>query len=82
LSSLRVIIAATQQLSCFSRAAIWSASVMTLPEGVASTGSIDSTTPTRVPPILTSLSWVRRAAFGTTIDTRYVGTNGSPLFAL
>ena len=44
--------------------------------------SIDSMTPTRVPPIRTSLFFTRRAAFGTITEARYVGTNGNPLFAL
>jgi hypothetical protein len=34
------------------------------------TASIDSTTPTRVPPIRTSLLGTSRAAFGTTTETR------------
>jgi hypothetical protein len=41
-----------------------------------------STTPTREPPMRTSLPRTRFAAFGTTVFTSYVGTNGRPLFAL
>ena len=46
------------------------------------TASTDSTTPTRVPPMRTSLFGTIRAAFGTTTETRYTGTNGRPLLAL
>ena len=46
------------------------------------TGLISDTLPTRSPPIRTSLPTTRLAAFGSSAFTLYVGTNGSPLFAL
>jgi hypothetical protein len=45
-------------------------------------GSILSMIPTRSPPIRTSLPVTRFEAFGSSIHMLYVGTNGSPLFAL
>ena len=46
------------------------------------TGSIESTTPTRVPPRRTSLPFTRLAALGTLTFSEYEGTNGRPLLAL
>src|SRR4051794_41378598 len=40
------------------------------------------TTPTRLPPIRTSLPLISPAASGTSAFTSYVGMNGSPSFAL
>ena len=45
-------------------------------------GTILSTTPTRKPPTRTSLPFTRFAPLGSCAHTSYVGTNGSPLFAL
>ena len=44
--------------------------------------TILSTTPTRLPPLRTSLPSTSDAAFGTSTLTWYVGTNGRPEFAL
>ena len=68
MSIFRFIIAATQQLPWC--AAAWLEVEMSFPEVVVRTGSTDSITPTRVPPIRISLSWVTRAALGTITETR------------
>ena len=46
------------------------------------TGVILSTTPTRRPPMRTSLPFTRLVARGTSAVRRYVGTHGRPWFAL
>ena len=66
--------AATQQVSvafaAVSRAAPPVAALVASGDSGTWTGSIDSTTPTRWPPIRTSLFLTRRAPLGTVTETR------------
>ena len=74
LSSFRSSFAATQQVLLCDEVDVWVAVPWELPLatccGLTRVGVIDSTTPTRCPPIRTSLFLTRREPFGTTTETR------------
>ena len=72
LSSFRSSLAATQQVLLLPCDVVGDGEVgeLAIWLGLTRVGVIDSTTPTLVPPIRTSLFLTRREPFGTTTETR------------